>query len=108
MNRLIRISPMLAFMLIGACCSSNDMCIASSADTDDYVDSDSLPTDAGGECCAIHGNIDGSDNICAISETPKCVGCDGKPVLCMTTGCGVPFVDDCCLDDDGATVTCPR
>ena len=110
MHRLTRIAYTLSCMLIGACCTSDDMCIASAADmgTDDSTDSESSPTEAGPLCCADHGNIDGYDNICAISEAPKCIGCDGQPVLCMTTGCGVPSVDDCCLDDDGATVTCPR
>ena len=95
-------------MFTSACCTSDDnMCVASATDTDDRGSSGDSPTEPGGACCVEHGKLDGYDNICAISEAPMCVGCDGKPVLCMTTGCGVPFAEDCCLVG-GETVTCPR
>ena len=103
MHRLI-----LLCLFISACSTSDDnMCIASATDTEDREDSEAAPTEAGHNCCAVHGVLDGYDNVCAVSEAPMCVGCDGQPVLCMTTGCGVPFEEDCCLVD-GVTVTCPR
>lgn len=97
------------FIFVGACCTSDDnMCIASAMDTSDREsESSPAPTEAGANCCVEYGKLPGYDNICAVSMAPFCVGCDGQPVLCMTTGCGVPFAEDCCLDD-GETVTCPR
>ena len=96
-------------VFLGACCTSDDnMCIASATDTSDMeMESTPAPTEAGANCCAVYGTQAGKDNICAISDAPFCVGCDGEPVLCMTTGCGVPFTQDCCLVG-GETVTCPR
>jgi len=93
--------------IASACCTSDSMCIASSTESDGVDSESETPTEASGVCCDQHGLLDGYDNICAISVAPMCVGCDGKPVLCMTTGCGVPFVEDCCLVD-GRTVTCQR
>lgn len=61
----------------------------------------------GGDCCEEHGAFPEADGICAVSEAPVCVGCDGEPVLCMTHGCAVPNVEDCCLDQAGVTVVCP-
>ena len=89
-----------------ACCTSDDnVCVASASDSEARDSEVAGPTDPGPNCCADHGKLDGYDNICAISEAPVCVGCDGQPVLCMTTGCGVPFTQDCCLVD-GVTVAC--
>lgn len=87
-----------------ACCTSDDnVCVAESTDTGSSEGG--VPTDPGANCCADFGKLDGYDNICAVSEAPRCYGCDGQPVLCMTTGCGVPFKEDCCLVD-GETVAC--
>lgn len=93
--------------LTGACCTSEDVCIASSTDGEDAGSESETPTEPSGACCEQHGLLDGYDNVCAVSLAPMCVGCDGQPVLCMTTGCGVPFVEDCCLVG-GRTVTCQQ
>ena len=57
-------------------------------------------------CCEVHGSVPGKDNICRASSEPFCVGCDGEPVLCMTTGCGAHSSEACCLDSEGRTGAC--
>lgn len=57
-------------------------------------------------CCETHGSVPGKENICAASVEPFCIGCDGEPVLCMTTGCGDHSSEACCLDEAGQTVAC--
>lgn len=57
-------------------------------------------------CCEAHGSVPGKDNICRASSEPFCVGCDGEPVLCMTTGCGAHSSEACCLDSEGRTGAC--
>jgi hypothetical protein len=57
-------------------------------------------------CCEDHGEVAGAPGLCSLTADHKCVGCDYKPVLCMTHGCGSANVEDCCLSDEGETVPC--
>lgn len=58
------------------------------------------------DCCEEHGTVDGAEGLCLAGERMRCIGCDWLPRLCMTHGCAVPDAEDCCLDEQGATVAC--
>jgi hypothetical protein len=112
-SRFITILPIL-FLLAGCECSDRapgvpeDMCVAVEPTSTGGDSSSGDPTTTGrGDCCEEHGSFPDAPGICAVSEAPVCVGCDGEPVLCMTHGCAVPNVKDCCLDRAGVTVVCP-
>ena len=77
--------------------------------TTDMVASESILTEEsnGYDCCEENGNIEGKENICATSRSPKCVGCDGAPVLCETSCVSHGETLPCCLASDGSTVPCP-
>ncbi len=94
----------LPFLLAAACCSTASGPVGSET-IDDPEPQQESPT--GSDCCEQHGTLDGKPDACAVAKPPKCIGCDGAPVLCQTAcvidGETVP----CCLAS-GETVPCPE
>mgnify|MGYP003473285937 FL=1 len=89
-------------MKIAKCMSHEDMPPhAASTET-----SEPLPIRGPLDCCEWHGVAEGKTNTCDYGEPGFCIGCDYKPVLCMTHGCSTPDEEDCCLSPDGETVPC--
>lgn len=84
----------LCSVLASACCDNGDLV--------DNINGFAINE----QCCEEFGYLPNHGMICGASEMPWCVGCDGKPVLCMTHGCAVINALDCCLSDEGETIAC--
>jgi hypothetical protein len=100
-----RFTIILPILLTLAGCECSDRVPGVPSDMCVIVDPND--TDEPGDCCEENGSLPDAPGICAVSEAPVCVGCDGEPVLCMTHGCATPNVADCCLNRAGVTVACP-
>jgi len=86
------------------CCSSDDT--TTGAVSDSGSSSDNMESD-GVDCCERSGEFsDEKQDVCAVSDPPRCIGCEGQPVLCQTSCVSHGKTVPCCLAS-GETIPCP-